>query len=173
MNADPSRVAVMGDSAGGNLASVVSWELRKKIHLAILIYPVITFSDLTPSAVENAYAPVLPLSTKAWFRLMHFGKGNGHIIEDPKLSPMNKGPVPDPATFPITHILTAELDILRDDGEDYADYLAAAGVRVSMQRYNRTVHGFFGSSLFPHGRTALHDAVSIIRGQFYELKRQL
>lgn len=166
MNADPRRVAVVGDSAGGNLASVVSWELRDRVHLAILVYPVISFSNLMPSTVENAHAPVLPLSTKAWFQLMHFGKGNDHIMKDPKSSPLNKGPIPNPSEFPITHIMTAELDILRDDGEDYAAFLAAQGVRVSHRRYNGTVHGFFGSSLFPHGRTGLNEAISMIRTHF-------
>ncbi len=133
------------------------------VHLSVPIYPVVTFNELTLSAVDNSDGAILSINTKLWFSLMYFGHNQHHLLRHPLLSPIKSSPVQDPKTFPRTHVITAELDVLRDEGEYYVDYLRSSGVNVSHKRYNGTVHAFFGATVLPHGKQALHDVSEIIR----------
>ena len=125
-----------------------------------------TFTALSPSAVENSEGILLPASTKLWFDLLHLGDFNSHLLTHPLLSPVCRGKIKKPESFPKTHVITAELDILRDEGQYYVKYLKQNGVSVTHHQYDNTPHGFFGSSVFPHGRTALFSVCDVIRDHF-------
>ena len=166
LGADGAKLGVFGDSAGGNLAAVMAQELADIVKISIPVYPVISFSHLFPSSVENSDGIVLSANTKMWFDLMHLGTGNYHLMQHPLLSPMNRINDVDPATFPRMHVITAELDLLRDDGEYYVQALLDRKVSVTHVRYNNTVHGFFGQTIFPHGKKALRDVTDLIKEFF-------
>ena len=151
-----------------NLAAIVAAELRAFVKLSIPIYPCITFSSLSPSTVENSDGILLSINTKLWFDLMHLGQFNSHLTTNPLLNPTSRGVIDDPLSFPKTHVITAELDILRDEGLYYVKYLQNNGVRVSHTQYNGTIHGFFGNSIFTHGRDALFAVCALIKNSFSE-----
>lgn len=74
---------------------------------------------------------------------MNLGPFNSYKTSDPLLNPTSRGdPIEDPKTFPRTHVITAELDILRDEGQYYWQYLERNGVAVTHKMYERTPHGF-------------------------------
>lgn len=141
-------------------------EYRDFITLSIPVYPCVTFSNLNQSTVENAEGILLPVSTKLWFDLMHLGAFNSHLTSHRLLAPVSRGPITKPETFPRTHVITAELDILRDEGQYYVSYLEKNGVNVTHKMYRNTPHGFFGASVFPHGREALFDVCAVINSHF-------
>jgi acetyl esterase len=149
-----------------NLAATVAAELRAFVKLSIPVYPCVTFNALSASAVENSEGILLSASTKMWFDLMHLGPFNGHLLGHPLLCPTSRGEIENPQTFPTTHVITAELDILRDEGQFYVKYLQENGVSVTHTLYNNTPHGFFASSVFPHGREALFDVCDLIKSFF-------
>jgi acetyl esterase len=139
---DPKRIAVAGDSAGGNLAAVVAIIARDKGGPAIchqlLTYPVTDMAFRSQSYVSNGEGYFLTKDMMAWFGRQYVPAG--HDVEDPLLSPLyhkNLKGLP-PAT-----VITAEYDPLRDEGEDYARKLEAAGVPVKLVRYDGVFHGFF------------------------------
>ncbi len=148
------------------MAAVIALELADIVKISIPVYPVISFSHLFPSSVENSDGIILTANTKMWFDLMHLGTGNHHLLQHPLLSPMNRINEVEPSNFPRMHVITAELDLLRDDGENYVEALKARGVPVTHVRYNNTVHGFFGLTIFPHGKKALRDVTSLVKDFF-------
>lgn len=133
------RVAVMGDSAGGNLAAVAAWQARDAgltlVH-QVLLYPVLDAAMDTPSYRTYAKGFGLDAAEMAWF-LRQYG---GDPL-DPRLSPLRLASCAGlaPAT-----VLTAECDVLCDEGERYGSRLAAAGVPVVTRRFGGAVHGFAG-----------------------------
>jgi acetyl esterase/lipase len=137
-----SRLVVAGDSAGGNIATVVALQLaesgRSPVAAQILIYPVVD-CDLSRSSYTT-YGDVLTLSTEdmRWFW--------DQYVPDPasRTSPL-AAPLRSPrlAALPPTFIASAECDALRDEGEEYALRLRVVGVPVRHQQYDGTVHGFF------------------------------
>jgi acetyl esterase len=139
---DPDRIAVGGDSAGGNLAAVVSLMARDrkgpKPVYQVLIYPVTDTRMNTPSMEENADGPLLTKAAMAWF-IQHYLRGENDRL-DPLASPLL---ATDLSSLPATFILTAECDPLRDEGEDYGRKLEAAGVPAEVKRYAGMPHGFF------------------------------
>ncbi len=144
LGADPDRLGVHGDSAGANLAAVAALMARDaggpKLRLQSLVYPV---ADYTMSGASYArYAEGYGILTKdamAWFR--------GHYLrapadaEDWRASPL-KAPSLRGAAPAI--VITAECDVLHDDGESYADALRRAGVPVEHHDYAGMIHAFFG-----------------------------
>jgi acetyl esterase len=152
LGGDAARVAVAGDSAGGNLAAVVAQELRgaePPIAAQLLIYPATDLLSERPSHVENATGYFLERDDILWFHGNYVPDPS--IAEDPRLSPLRAD---DLSGLPPAVIATAGLDPLRDDGDAYADALAAAGVRVIHRRYPSLVHGFFGFGPFSRAATA-------------------
>ncbi len=141
IQADPDRMAVCGDSAGGHLAAVVALMARDRkaprIDLQILIYPITDCNFDTPSYLENQEGYILTRELMKWFW--------GHFIEDeaddrhPYASPLQAGDLSD---LPEALIVTAEYDPLRDEGESYGKKLEAAGVKVRVSRYPGMMHGF-------------------------------
>ncbi|MFI6597524.1 alpha/beta hydrolase [Nonomuraea sp. NPDC050536] len=134
-------VAVVGDSAGGNLAAVAAWQARDAgLTLAhqVLIYPVTDVAMTTPSYREFADGYGLAAAEMAWFIEQYAGETDPH---DPRLAPLR---LADCAGLAPATIVTAEYDVLRDEAEQYGTRLAQAGVPVEMRRFDGAVHGFFG-----------------------------
>ncbi len=139
------RLALVGDSAGANLAAVVSARLRDEprpddpvVAHQGLVYPATDARLGTPSMAANAQAPILSRADVDRF-LQLYTEGTDVQVEDPWLSPLL---APSLEGLPPTTVLTAEHDPLRDDGTLYARRLAAAGVRVRLTDYPGAVHGF-------------------------------
>jgi acetyl esterase len=138
--ADPSRVAVMGDSAGGNLAAVVTLLARDRVGPRIahqgLIYPAVDMTMASPSIEENAHAPILTRTDMIAFRA-HYLDESDH--RNPLASPLLAD---DHSGLPPALIQVAEHDPLRDDGHRYAARLREAGVPVRLTEYAGMPHGY-------------------------------
>ena len=141
LGGDPARMAVGGDSAGGNLAAVTALMVRDlggpALAHQLLIYPVIDYGFDTPSYRQNAEGYLLSRDMMRWF-WGHYLK-NEADADDPFASPLR---APDLANLPPAHVITAEYDPLRDEGEAYAQRLLAAGIRTELIRYDGVFHGF-------------------------------
>ena len=143
LDADPGRVFVAGDSAGGNLAAVTALRLRDEggphVLGQLLIYPVTDHYDPgTPSMTENAEGYGLTKSGLIWFwdhYLSHPSDG-----AHPHASPLRAASL---AGLPPALVVTAEYDPLRDEGEYYAERLRQAGVPTQLKRWDGMNHGFF------------------------------
>ena len=140
LGADPTRVAVMGDSAGGNLAAVVSLMARDRsgppIAYQALLYPATDLTRSSPSVRQNAHAPVLTKADCLAFRDHYLG---GQDPRQPYASPLY---APDHSGLPPALIQVAEHDPIRDDGYRYAEKLRAAGVPVRLTQYVGMPHGY-------------------------------
>ena len=139
LGGDPDRMAIAGDSAGGNLAAVVARRLRDELPLRLqaLVYPVCDAGLDTPSYRDYADGYGLTAaSMRRYWDLYLDGAEGGH----PDASPLRSDDLQRVAP---ALVLTAEHDPLRDEGEAYAAALAKAGVPVSVSRYAGTVHGFW------------------------------
>lgn len=140
---DPERVAVTGESAGGNLAAVVCLMAREQgfpqpVHQA-LIYPMLDARMDSPSYEEHANAKPLNKAMMAWFWSHYLEHESDR--EDPLACPLRAQSFSGlaPAT-----IVVAEIDPLRSDGETYAERLRASGVPVSTRFFEGVTHEFFG-----------------------------
>jgi acetyl esterase len=137
---NPDRIAVGGDSAGGNLAAIVSQQRPVPLVFQMLIYPATDMTASFPSHVENAAGPVLTKQAMEWFtnHYMPAGADKKDPLASPHFAPdsLLKGAPP-------ALIITAELDPLRDEGEEYGRRLIANGVTASVVRYNGMFHSFF------------------------------
>jgi len=144
LGADGSRLAVAGDSAGGNLAAVIARRTRDtggpSIAFQLLIYPCTDATCSKPSHVENGEGYLLTAELMQWFYGHYLG---GSDPRDPDLSPLL---VEDLRGLPPALIITAEYDPLRDEGEAYAARLVEAGVSATSTRYDGMIHAFFGMS---------------------------
>jgi len=160
---DPSRLAVMGDSAGGNLAAVVAMMARDRgaprIAAQVLVYPSVDLADELPSERENATAPILTGKDIANAGRLYFVGSPGERA-DPYASPL-RGKHEE---LPPALIQTAQFDPLRDHGPAYAAALRAAGVEVRLTNYVDAVHGYLSlPGLVPSSRQALAEAVAFLR----------
>ncbi|GHF53032.1 acetyl esterase [Amycolatopsis bartoniae] len=139
--ADAGRVAVMGDSAGGNLAAVVALMARDRsgppLAYQALIYPATDLTLSSPSVAENAHAPVLTREECVAYR-DHYLQG-----QDPKQPYISPLFADDLAGLPPALVQVAEHDPIRDDGLRYADALRKAGVEARTTTYVGMPHGYF------------------------------
>ncbi|KRF29894.1 alpha/beta hydrolase [Phycicoccus sp. Soil802] len=140
LRADTRRIALCGDSAGGNLSAVAAQLLRDRgdspvVHQALL-YPATDMTLASPSIAANADAPLLTRASIVAFRELYAPTGSDW--RDPLLSPL----FGDLAGLPPALVQTADLDPLRDDGVRYAEALEVAGVPVRLTNYVRVPHGF-------------------------------
>lgn len=136
---DPGAVAVAGDSAGGNLATVTARLMRDDgVTLAhqLLLCPNTDSGLDAPSFAEFSEGYGLSAATMAWFLGHYLGCADR---SDPRIAPVRAG---DLAGLAPATIVTAEYDILRDEGERYAGLLRAAGVPVELKRYDGMIHNF-------------------------------
>jgi len=145
LGVDADRLVVAGDSAGGNLAAVVSLLARDRsgptIALQVLIYPAVDFdfdSGRWPSLEENATGYFLHLETMRWFADCY--GGTGLLAGDPSAAPIR---ATDHSGLPPVHVSVAGFDPLRDEGLGYAEALAGAGVPVTLCRHDAQVHGYW------------------------------
>lgn len=157
LGCDPDRLAIGGDSAGANLAAVVTQSARVPFRFQLLVYPVADARGVTASYEELSEGFGLTRSGMAWF-VEHYLSGGAGAVDDPLVSPL----LADDAAFaasPPTLVITAELDPLRDEGEAYAERLRAAGVPVETTRYDGMIHGFLAmGAVLADGRRALSQA---------------
>ncbi|MGA1747497.1 MAG: alpha/beta hydrolase [Ilumatobacteraceae bacterium] len=151
---DPTRVAVGGDSAGGNLAALVALELGEKLKHQLLVYPATDLTLSRPSISENGEGFLLTAAGMRWF-VDHYLTGTGISPADPSVSPIyaTQARLGRSAS---ASVITAEFDPLRDEGEDYSDALTAAGVATELRRFDGQIHAFFGlRAAIPDGGEAI------------------
>jgi acetyl esterase len=165
-NGDAAKVALVGESAGGNLAANVAITARDQKLTAplaqILVYPVAGKDMTTPSYVENADA--MPLSKQAmeWFVSNVFETKDQ--AADPRLDLVNRA---DLAGLPPTTIINAQIDPLRSEGEMLAQKLEAAGVTTEQMTYDGVTHEFFGmAAVVPQAKEATDMAVASLTKAF-------
>ena len=163
---DAGRIAVAGDSAGGNLSAVVSLLARDRggpsLAHQLLIYPVTDFSFETRSHIDNAEGYFLTRPLMEWFLGQYFSGPTPR--SDPRFAVLR---APDLRGLPPATVVTAEFDPLRDEGESYAARLRAAGVPAELTRTDGMFHGFFGMpAVFPQAETAIDAAAGALRKAF-------
>jgi len=163
IGADPARLAVAGDSAGGNLAAAVSLAARDRggpaIAAQLLIYPVTDFNFGTPSYTENADGYLLTKTAMVWFWAHYLGAQD--LDKDPYAAPARADSL---AGLPAAYVATSEFDPLRDEGEAYAARLEQAGVPVTAKRFDGMVHGFLWTlAAIPSSGGVLDDMVTVLR----------
>ena len=141
LGVDPERLAVGGDSAGGNLAAAVTLLARRDgppLAAQLLVYPNTCFGADTPSIRQNDDPSMFNRRSVDWYW--------GHYLSSPD---DGKNPLASPllaedhSGLPAALVITAEYDPLRDEGEQYAHRLREAGVPTELRRYDGMMHGFF------------------------------
>ncbi|HEY0239639.1 MAG TPA: alpha/beta hydrolase [Friedmanniella sp.] len=172
LGADPTRTVVVGESAGGSLAALVTLALRdrRRAHPAapdlagqVLVYPSTDLTMTSTSATALVDAPVLSRRSIDWYGRQYVPQGLAHSIalDDPRVSPLH---APDHADLPPALVVAAGLDPLRDDALAYAAVLARAGVAVRTVVYPDAVHGFLAIPRFePAAAQALDEVVVHVR----------
>jgi acetyl esterase len=163
---DGSRLAVGGDSAGGNLSAVLAIQARDaggpELALQVLVYPVTDANLTTASYRENGSGYLLDEKQMRWFFTCYLGE-NGDP-SDWRISPLRCRKLENVAP---ALVITGEYDPLRDEGEAYALKLAAAGVDVQKQRYDGMIHAFFGlSAAFGASKDAMQRVGIAVRRAF-------
>ncbi len=163
---DRSRIAVGGDSSGGNLAAVVALMARDRggptLAAQVLIYPVTDHRFDTASYRDNGKGYFLETDLMQLFWDSYLsGDDDG---AQPYASPLR---APDVSGVAPAHIITAEFDVLRDEGEAYGKRLQEAGVATQIQRYDGMMHGFvqFGAAI-PQAHDAIADVVAGLKAAF-------
>lgn len=163
LGGDPARIAVGGDSAGGNLAAALALRNRARggppIAFQLLIYPVTVRDFETPSYRRYAAGTGLTRANMIWFWERYLEKPED--AANPEAAPLAAA---DLSGLPPAFVATAEFDVLRDEGEAYAAKLAASGVRVRCVRYLGMNHGFARlGALFPQAAQCLDDMAAALR----------
>ncbi|WP_207544918.1 alpha/beta hydrolase [Mycobacterium lehmannii] len=168
LGVDAGRLAVAGDSAGGNLAAVVAQLARDargpQICFQLLWYPATTWDTTLPSFAENADAPILDFAAVGGFSRWYVG--------DMDLSDMPATLAParaaDLTGLPPAYIAVAGHDPLRDDGARYAELLSAAGVCVELHNAGTLVHGYLGyAGVVPAATEATERGLRALRGALH------
>jgi acetyl esterase len=160
---DPARIAVGGDSAGGNLSAAVCLQAREgggpQPAMQLLLYPVTDAVGGQASRDTFAEGFLLTRNDMDWFE--------GHYIpagcdeSDPRISMMR---APDVANLPPAYVATAGFDPLRDEAEVYATRMREAGVTVALQRHPGLIHGFANlTAICPSARAAMFEVAGALR----------
>ncbi|EYF04865.1 putative lipase [Chondromyces apiculatus DSM 436] len=165
---DPTRIAVAGDSAGGNLAAVVARETRGDAHkpvFQLLVYPA---TDMTRSLPSHRHFREGFFLTEASINIFLAAYLNSEAEQrDPRASPLLAG---DHGGQPPAMVLTAGFDPLRDEGDAYAKALAEAGVPVEHRSYEGLIHGFFNmSAMVDAAHHGFDDAARALRRALHPL----
>lgn len=165
LGGDADRLAVAGDSAGGNLAAVVCQQLKDtgpRIAAQLLLYPAVDFSaeeGTYPSRESYAEGYFLTADDMRWFGEQYAPEAAHH--GDPRLSPLR---APDLSGLPPAVIATAEFDPLSDEGKAYAAALEKAGVPVVLHHFDGLIHGFFDlGPLSPAAAAAVSTSTAALR----------
>lgn len=156
-------MGVAGDSAGGNLAAVVAQTFRdegRALAGQLLIYPGTDLTGDHPSLSENSEGYFLDVPTMAWFVHAYVGHLGGEGLDAPYLSPLHG----DLAGVAPAVVVTAQFDPLRDQGNAYAEQLAAAGVPVRSEVFAGLIHGFVDMGRYsPAAQSAVERTCSLFR----------
>ena len=161
---DPTRIAVGGDSAGANLATVVALMARDRrgpaLKFQLLIYPVTDFTGhVTESEREYGKGYFLDQELMDWFADQYFAPETDR--HQPYASPSKAS---DVRGIPPAFVITGECDPLRDQGEAYADKMRSAGVPVVLKRYEGMIHPFLSlAGIVDAGRAAIKDSAGAVR----------
>jgi len=166
LGGDPHKIAVGGDSAGGNLAAVVALVAREESlpipALQLLVYPVTDHEFDSVSMIDNAKGYFLEAEEMRWF-FDHYASAPEDFA-DWRMSPLR---APDHTGLAAAVVITAEYDPLRDQGEAYAQRLRDAGVPTQAVRADGMFHGFFGLHAFiAPAREAWDTAIGALRAAF-------
>jgi acetyl esterase/lipase len=166
IGADPGRIAVGGDSSGGNLAAAVTLAARERggprFAHQLLVYPNTGFQAGTASMREVDDPLFFNSTSVEWYWGMYLARTEDGA--NPLASPLRAG---DLSGLPPATVITAEYDPLRDEGELYAGRLAQAGVPVALTRYDGMVHGFFTMiGVLDAARKAVSYAADRLAGAF-------
>jgi acetyl esterase/lipase len=162
LGGDPARIAVGGDSAGGNLAAVCALLARNEGHprlaFQLLLYPCTAPEPETPSHRKFAEGYVLTRKTITWFYKQYVHGPKEH--SDFRFAPLVAD---DLSSLPPALVLVAGFDPLRDEGVEYARRLIEAGNRVTLANYEGMIHGFFlmGGALDAAKRAAAQSAQAL------------
>ncbi|MGW3999547.1 alpha/beta hydrolase [Amycolatopsis sp. NPDC004772] len=163
LGADPARIAVGGDSAGGNLAAVTAQQALRRggpvPAFQLLIYPATDFAQRYRS--QDLFAEDLFLTDvhMKWFEGHYVPSGTD--LTDPRLSPLR---AEDLSGLPPALVVTAGFDPLRDEGEAYAEKLREAGVEVALRRHEDLIHGFINfTGVGTRFREALAETAGALR----------
>jgi acetyl esterase len=173
LGADPARVAVAGDSAGGTLAAVTALRVRDeggpRLAGQLLVYPPTDLElPARPSLVENAEGYWLTSKDMAWFRGLYLNDPSE--ARHPHASPMHAA---DLRGLPPALVITGEYDPLRDEGEEYAARLRNAGATTAVSRYDGVIHGFFSlRGLVDKSDAAVEEACAWLRRTFADAVQQ-
>jgi acetyl esterase len=167
---DPARIVVAGDSAGGTLATVVSQLVRGEPRtpcLQWLIYPATDLAAEMPSHSSCANGFLLTQDDMRWFSAQYLNDPGE--VADPRVSPLKAA---DLSGLPPALIFTAGFDPLRDEGQAYADRLAAAGVKTIHREFDSLIHGFVGMrGALQAAARAMDDMVAGLRHELAGLGR--
>jgi acetyl esterase len=162
LGVDAGRLAVGGDSAGGNLAAAVSLMARDRggppIRFQLLMYPVTAYNFDTVSYHENARGYMLERAD-----MLHYWQHylpNEAAAAEPYAAPQRG----DLRGLPPAHVTTAEFDPLRDEGQAFAEQLRAAGVPTTSRCYEGLIHGFYGmGTVVDRARQAIRETADALR----------
>ncbi len=166
IGADPARIAVGGDSSGGNLAAAVALLARERgrppiVH-QLLVYPNTDYLADTPSMRAATDPHLFNSASVAWYWGMYLASPADGA--NPLASPLRAA---DLTGLPPATVITAEYDPLRDEGEQYAQRLRSAGVPVELTRYDGMIHGFFTmTGVLDGAKAAVAHAASRLREAF-------
>jgi acetyl esterase len=160
---DPARLAVCGDSAGGNLSAVVTLMARERggppIAFQALAYPITDFEPDSGSYREFAEGYFLTRSEMLWYWDQYVPN-----VEDRRQPFASPNRADDLSGLPPALVVTAGCDVLRDEGEAYARRLSDAGVPVKLSRYDGMIHGFLRRyPFFDRGKAAVEEIAGALR----------
>jgi acetyl esterase len=166
LGADPGRIGVAGDSAGGNLAAVVSQLAARDGGpapvLQLLIYPAVDFTTRRRSRELFREGFLLTDPEMDWFEDNYLGPARTHA-RDPRASPLL---AEDLSGLAPAFVVTAAFDPLRDEGEAYAKALEQAGTPVMLRRFPGFIHGFINGGVSRPAREALIEIAGATRAMF-------
>jgi len=167
LGGDAKRIAIGGDSAGGNLTAVVAQMAHDRgappLVFQLLIYPATDARYDTPSYRDNASGYLLTTDDMRWFWDHYLGDAPERR-DEPYASPLRAKSL---TGLPPALVITAEFDPLRDEGEAYAARLKQAGVPTRATRYDGTIHGFFGmGAMIDKANDAVKEACGTLRLAF-------
>jgi acetyl esterase len=149
LGADPSRIGIGGDSAGGNLSALVALRSREEgvpqPALQVLLYPVLDLSAKTQSRTLFSDGFFVSKMDSDWFTDLYLGDTD-LAADDARVSPLKAG---DLSGLAPALVLTAGFDPLRDEGNEYAAALRSASVTVDHRQFDALTHGF--ASIAPFG----------------------
>jgi acetyl esterase len=171
LNVDPTRLAIAGDSVGGNMTAVVSLLANERkgpaITAQLLFYPVTDANFDNGSYTEFANGPWLTRDAMKWFWNAYLPQNVDR--NDPKITPIHATHDQLAGQAPAL-VITDENDVLRDEGEAYARKLSQAGVTVTSTRYNGTIHDFVmlnALSQTPATRAAIAQSIAFLNNALH------